>query len=175
MQADNVSRVLLVLILGCLLILLGQGWSCGSAADDPAAAVSPSPERFTIRPVTLKRGAPLLLRLDRATGQVWRMGVMDEGRWEPLVEGPDGVPSPGASAPGRYAVRSLGQRRGGPTLVRTDRFTGRAWRKGSTGNGPWVLIPNPEEEASAGEEAPAGEEASAEEPAEGAVEEAATP
>jgi len=175
MQADNVARVLLVLILGCLLILLGQGWSGGSAADDPAAAVSPSPERFILRPVTLRRGPPLLLRVDTATGQLWRMGVMDEGRWEPLVEGPDGVPSPGASAPGRYSVRPIGQRRGGPTLVRTDHLTGRSWRKGSTGKGPWVLIPIPEEEASAGEEASPGEEASAEEPAEGAVEEAATP
>lgn len=146
MRADNVARILLVLILGCLLIPLGCDRSGGGAGDDPAAAASPTRDRFTLRTVSLRRDPPLLLRIDTATGQVWRMGLMDEGRWLPLIEGPDGVPSPGASRSGRYAVRAAGGRgRGGPTLLRTDRVTGRVWRKGSTNQGPWVLIPNPGE------------------------------
>jgi hypothetical protein len=159
MQADNVARALLALILVCLLFLLGRTWGGGSAADDESAVVSGSPERFIIRPVSMRRGSPLLLRVDTATGQVWQMGLMDEGRWGPLLEGPDGVPSPGATEPGRYSIRPVGQRRGGPTLVRTDAVTGRNWRKGSTSKGPWVLIPNPPGEASAGEAPPAREPA----------------
>jgi hypothetical protein len=91
------------------------------------------------------------------------MGLMGEGRWEPLAEGPDGVPSPGATAPGRYSIRPISQKRGAPTLVRSDHLTGRVWRKGSKSDGPWVLVPNP------------GEEEPAEEPAEEAAAEVATP
>jgi hypothetical protein len=153
MQADNLTRALLAGILVCLLILLGQGWSRGSADGDLPTAGSPSPERFSLRPIRLKRGPPVLLRSDTATGQVWRMGLMDAGLWEPLAEGSDGVPSPDATRPGRYEVRPVSQKRGAPTLVRSDLLTGRTWRKGSTGDGPWVLVPNPGEETPA--EAPA--------------------
>ena len=163
MRADNLTRALLAGILVCLLILLGQGWSRGSADDDLATAGSPSPERFSLRPIKLKRGPPVLLRSDTATGQVWQMGLMDAGVWEPLSEGPEGVPSPGATQPGRYGIRSVSQKRGAPTLVRSDLLSGRTWRKGSSNEGPWVLVPNP------------GEEASAEEPAEEAAAEPATP
>ncbi len=82
---------------------------------------------------------------------------------EPLAEGSDGVPSPGATRPGRYVVRAISQTRGAPTLVRSDRLTGRIWRKGSKNEGPWVLVPSP------------GEAASAEAPAEAAAGEAAAP
>ena len=157
MQVDNLTRALLAGILACLLILLGRGF----AAEDPAA--SASPERFTVRPVKLQRGPQMLLREDTATGEAWRMGLMDAGRWQPLPEGPDGVPSPGASAPGRYSIRPVSQKRGAPTLVRSDHLSGRTWRKGTKGDGPWILVPNP------------GEEAPAEEPAEEAAAEAATP
>jgi hypothetical protein len=156
MQVDSLTRALLAGILGCLLILLGQGWSRGPADDGLAAADSPNPERFSVRALMLQRGSPLLLRSDTATGQIWRMGLMDAGRWEPLSEGPDGVPSPGATRPGRYDVTAVPQRRGAPTLVRSDQLTGRIWRKGSENKGPWVLVPNPEEavpEAAPAEEA----------------------
>jgi len=155
MQIDNLARALLAGILVCLLLLLGQGWSRGSADGDLAAADSPIPERFSLRSVRLQRGPPVLLRSDTATGRVWRMGLMDAGRWEPLVEGSDGVPSPGATRPGRYVVRPFSQKRGAPTLVRSDLLTGRLWRKGSTSKAPWVLVPNPSEEASAEEPAEA--------------------
>jgi hypothetical protein len=163
MQVDNLTRALLAGILAFLLILLVQGCSRGSADGDLATAGSPVPERFSLRPVNLQRGPPLLLRHDTATGEAWRMGLMDKGRWEALAEGPDGVPSPGATAPGRYSIRPISQKRGAPTLVRSDRLTGRVWRKGSKSDGPWVLVPNP------------GDEAPAEEPAEEAAAEAAAP
>ena len=162
MQVDNLTRALLAGILVCLLILLGQGFGRGSADDDRAAA-STSPERFRLRIIKLQRGAPILLRSDTATGQAWQMGLMDAGRWQPLAEGPDGGPSPDATRPGRYSIHPVAQKRGAPTLVRGDHLTGRIWRKGTKGDGPWVLVPNP------------GEEASAEEPAEEAAAEAATP
>jgi hypothetical protein len=150
MQGDNLARALLAAILVCLLILLGQGWSRGSGPDaGDGAAASPSPERFDVRAIRLQRGAPLLLRSDTATGQAWRMGLMDVGRWEPLPEGPDGIPSPGATRPGRYTITPVAQQRGAPTLVRSDSVDGRTWRRASKGGGPWVLIPNPVEAASA--------------------------
>jgi hypothetical protein len=157
MQADHAARALLAAILVCLLILLGQSWSRGSAARD-ASATAPSAKRFIVRPYAASdRGPPILLRSDTATGQIWQMGLMDAGRWEPLSEGPDGVPSPGATKPGRYHVRAIAQRRGAPTLLRSDQLTGRIWRKGSKNKGPWVLVPNPEEELP--EAAPAEEAA----------------
>jgi len=145
MQTDNATRALLAVILVCLLLLLGQGWSRGSARD--AGAEAPSAERFSLRVIRLQRGAPLLLRSDTATGQAWRMGLMDAGRWEPLAEGSDGIPSPGATRPGRYSIVPVSQQRGAPTLVRTDGVDGRTWRRASKGEGPWVLVPNPGEEA----------------------------
>ncbi len=156
MQADHAARALLAGILVCLLILLGQGWVRGSAARE-SSATAPSAARFSVRSYTTKRGPPVLLSSDTATGQIWRMGLMDEGRWEPLVEGPDGVPSPDATKPGRYHVGAIAQRRGAPTLVRSDQLSGRTWRKGSKNQGPWVLVPNPEEEvpeAALADEAP---------------------
>ena len=140
--ADNVTRALLAAILVCLAILVGRAQSGEAPAEPEASAV-----RFEVRPVAMKRGAPLLLRTDTATGEAWSMGAMDAGRWDALREGSAGIPSPGASAPGRYSIRAVVQRRGSPTLVRSDHATGRVWRKGSTNAGPWVLVPNPESPA----------------------------
>jgi hypothetical protein len=148
MQVDNLTRALLAGILACLLILIFQGRSSGPADSVLAAGDAPIAERFNIRPVQLQRGPPLLLRYDTATGQAWRMGLMDAGRWEALTEGTDGVPSPGATAPGRYSIRPVAQKRGAPTLLRSDDLTGRLWRRGSTSEGPWVLVPNPGEAGS---------------------------
>jgi hypothetical protein len=152
MQVDNLTRALLAAILVCLLIVLGQGYRSGFGAGDLAAA-SASPERFHVHTIVLLRGAPLLLRSDTATGQAWRMGLMDAGRWEPLAEGPEGIPSPEATRPGRYSITPVAQRRGAPTLVRVDGVDGRTWRRASKGGGTWVLVPNPGDQASAGEPA----------------------
>jgi len=152
MQVDNLTRILLAAILVCLLVFLGQGFGRGGATDDRAAD-SPIPERFSVRTIRLQRGPPLLLRSDTATGQAWRMGLMDVGRWEPLAEGPDGIPSPGATRAGRYSITPVSQQRGAPTLVRSDSVDGRTWRRASKGGGPWVLIPNPSEGAPAQEPA----------------------
>jgi hypothetical protein len=158
-RADNLSRALLGLILVCLVVLVLRG----GAAPEPAPSASPEAVgvrshagRFEIRIVALKRNPPLVLRTDSATGETWRMGVMDRGEWEALREGPDGPPSAGEEEPGRYSVKAVAQTRGAPTLVRTDHHSGRIWRKGSTNGGAWVAVPNP------GEEPPAPKAAAAE-------------
>jgi hypothetical protein len=165
MQADNLSRALLVLILVCLLFLLGQGRGGGSAE---VAAPASGAERFSVRLVKLQRGPPLLLRTDTATGQAWTMGLMAAGHWQPLREAADGIPAEGAVQAGRYHVMAVAQQAGPPTLVRSDQLTGRVWRKGATSKGAWVAVPNPGETppqkaAAAGEE-PAGSAEAAEAP-----------
>jgi len=146
MQADNLARALLVLILACLLFLVARDVTGGAAAGDAAAHAA---LRFDISAARSEKGPGTLLRLDTATGQVWGMGVLDEGLWKPYAEGPDGIPSPGAAVPGRYSLRSFSQRRAGATLVRADSVTGRVWRTPARNDGVWVLIPQPGEEPTA--------------------------
>jgi hypothetical protein len=146
-HADNLSRVLLALILLCLAVVIlrdGGGSSC-SPGDRPAeaAALRTHGERFATRIIGLQRKPPLMLRTDSATGEAWMMGVQGPGRWEALREGPEGAPSAGAEEAGRYEIVAVNLRRGAPNLVRTDLRTGRVWRKGATNGGSWVAVPNP--------------------------------
>ena len=149
-RADNLSRALLGLILICLVVLIvrdaGDAATPMDAPDETTAAQVAGPLlRFEVRMIKLQRGAPVMLRTDTATGEAWRMGVLSAGEWELLREGTDGVPSAGAETPGRYSINAVSQRRGAPTLVRSDTATGRVWRKGSKSDGPWVAVPNPGE------------------------------
>jgi len=172
-RADNLSRALLALILVCLVVLLLRSGDAEPAPAEPTepVGVRVHGERYDVSMVSLKRGAPLVLRVDTATGEVWRMGLMGPGEWEALREGPEGAPSAGEAEPGRYSVKSVVQMRGAPTLVRSDLRTGRIWRKGATNLGAWVAVPNP------GEEPPEPKAAEAAAPAavEGAAGEAVQP
>ena len=159
MRADNVTRAPLAPILTCLLLVLACGRDGGGA--EAARSLEPRAQRFEVKIVQLRRISPLLVRVDTATGMAWRMGLLNEGRWELLPAAAGGVPSPDGSEPGRYSIEPVRQSRGTPTLVRVDRLSGRVWRKGATNAGPWVLVPNPGDEAppqGAGQlELPAGE------------------
>lgn len=146
MQSDHLVRTLGVPILACLAFLVACDVSGRSAAEAQAPDGS---GRFEISAARGEKGPGTLLRLDTATGRVWGMGVLDEGLWKPYAEGPDGVPSPGAVAPGRYSLRAFSQRRAGATLVRVDSATGRVWRTPARNDGVWVLIPQPGEEPAA--------------------------
>ena len=151
MQADRVTRAPLGLIFVCLTALAAQVLG-GCAEGGQASLGGPGQtERFSLEAYAVPGGSALLLRLDSATGQAWRMRLLAEGRWEPYAEGPEGVPSPGASRAGRYAIVSVQQRRGPATLVRTDSVSGRVWRVGAIGGGNWVPIPNPAKAAPASE------------------------
>jgi hypothetical protein len=48
------------------------------------------PGRYTIEAATQNRGAPTLVRIDRATGRIWRKGSTSTGPWV-------GVPNPDPS------------------------------------------------------------------------------
>jgi len=146
MQADNLSRALLALMLACLAFLVARDVTGRAAAGDPDAAMA---GRFAISAVRSEKDVGRLLRIDSATGQVWEMGVVDEGPWKAYAEGPDGTPSPGALAKGRYELQAFTQRRAGTTLVRTDSATGRVWRTPAKNDGIWVLISEPAEASAA--------------------------
>lgn len=154
MQADNITRALLGSILVCGLVIVGQGLGSGEAAMEPAAPAPAEDMRFEVTPVPRRNASVLLVRLDTVTGQTWEMGALDEGLWKSFAEGPEGVPSPDASEPGRYSLVAVGQRRGAPTLVRTDHRTGRIWRVATTNQGPWVPVPNPSGASAATAESP---------------------
>jgi len=141
MQADNVSRGLLAAILVCFVLLVIEDRNPDESVSEPAPA--PAIERFVVRPIAMRRGPPLLLRTDTATGEGWTMGLMARGVWEPLAEGAAGVPEPDGDVPGRFSIRAHKQTRGLPTLVRLDTVTGRTWRKGSKTPRPWVAVRNP--------------------------------
>lgn len=156
MQTDHVTRALLGSILVCGLVLLVQGQRAGEAAAEPSAG-----ERFQLLTVARRNDSVLLIRLDSATGEAWGMSLLGEGRWDPIAEGPEGAPSPDAREPGRYSIVGVGQRRGAPTLVRTDHRSGRSWRVASTNQGPWVPIPNPPNGAAAPAEPASGSDSGA--------------
>jgi hypothetical protein len=145
-QSDNLSRALLVLILICLVVLVARSGE-RDAENDPSAAVVPAEfsPRYDVRMIKLQRGMPIMLRTDTATGESWTMGLLAAGEWKALLEGADGVPSADSEVPGRYEIHAIPQKRGAPTLVRTDSGMGRVWRKGAKSAGPWVQIPNPGE------------------------------
>jgi len=141
MQGDNLSRGLLAAILVCFVLLVVEHQDAGEGV--PESAPSSALDRFEVRPIAMRRGPPVLLRTDTATGQAWTMGLMARSVWEPLAEGADGVPEPDADVPGRFSIRAHRQTRGLPTLVRLDTVTGQVWRKGSKTPRPWVVVPNP--------------------------------
>jgi hypothetical protein len=83
MQPDSVTRVLLALILVCLVILIVQGVS--------DTGIQSGWGRFSV--TGMRAGAPVLIRTDTVTGQVWRLELRGGGdTWIPLIE-----PSTGAA------------------------------------------------------------------------------
>jgi hypothetical protein len=144
-RTDNLSRGLLAAILVVLVLLIVEHRDTSDGAREPAHAI----DRFDVRPIAMRRGPPLLLRIDTATGEAWTMGLMAAPVWERLEEAADGVPEPDAIVPGRFSIHAHKQTRGLPTLVRLDTVTGRVWRKGSMTPRPWVAVPNPEFEPQA--------------------------
>jgi len=142
MHVDNVPRSLLVLMVPFLAFL----GACDAGCRPDSNASPTGFGRFEISAVrATKREPGTMIRLDTATGRVWEMGALAEGRWNPYAEGDDGVPSPEGVTPGRYSLVAFAQPRAGVTLVRVDSVTGRVWRRPAKHDGGWVLIPQPEE------------------------------
>jgi len=115
MQANNVLRTLLALILAGLPFLT----ACDGVRSPASGASDTGIGRFEISAArAADKGPGTMIRFDTATGQAWEMGVLAAGPWKPYAEGPDGTPSPGAAAPGRYSLLAFNQPRAGATLVR---------------------------------------------------------
>jgi hypothetical protein len=77
MQADVFTRVVLVLILGCLVALVARDFAGGD--ETPLAATRGRYSLTMARP-----GNFVLLRTDTHTGEVSRTYLKEEGPWEIL-------------------------------------------------------------------------------------------
>lgn len=69
MQADPVVRILLATILVCLAILIVEGIA------DPRGAQREN-GRYSV--TGLRAGGPMLVRVDSATGRVWKLDLRSE-------------------------------------------------------------------------------------------------
>jgi hypothetical protein len=82
MQPDSVTRALLALILVCLVILIAQGVS--------DRGFQPGWGRYSV--TGMRAGAPVLIRTDTVTGQVWKLELRGGGdKWVAFTE-PDAEP-----------------------------------------------------------------------------------
>jgi hypothetical protein len=90
MQPDSVTRVLLALILVCLVILIVQGVSDGG--------FPPGWGRYSV--TGMRAGAPVLIRTDTVTGQVWKLELRGGGdTWVPFTESATGAAHSAAREP----------------------------------------------------------------------------
>jgi hypothetical protein len=100
-------------------------------------------DRFEIQRIRAQ-----LVRLDTATGQVWRAAHDGDGGWSELGSMPHDAAI--ESAPGRYVVRQLGSastaRKGAASkdfkLIRLDRASGRVWTIQPLAESEWQAIPD---------------------------------
>ncbi len=74
MSTDSFTRVLLILILACLLLLAAQGSGLGGADDEWIG-------RYAVSVVPLRRGNPFLVRLDTTTGQTHTRRMTRQGEF----------------------------------------------------------------------------------------------
>jgi hypothetical protein len=118
MQPDSVARVLLTLILVCLVIVIVQGMSDRES--------QPGSGRYSV--TGMRAGAPVLIRTDTLTGQVWKLELRGGGdKWVPFTE-PDDEPArsaglESASEPTRKAgdEREIVEPPASPPPTRPDR------------------------------------------------------
>lgn len=139
MKGEVFLRFLLVAFVGAVL---PAGCTQATSPGEASAGSDSQVGRYEVRSLAMRRGPPLLLRTDTATGRSWRKGLMEDGAWLEFRETPGEEPEGSGDEPGRYDFRSIVLRRGAPTLIRTDSVTGRTWRKGAVSGGPWVPIPD---------------------------------
>lgn len=77
MNADLITRALLAGILLCLALLVFQG----------TGGAGPQPGRFELEILSVRRGSPIVVRTDTATGRSWRLeGFPDAPRWIDMSE-----------------------------------------------------------------------------------------
>ena len=100
MQTDTTTRLLLAGILACLIALIVQGYGSGAGT---------LPGRYLM--MATRAGTPILIRMDTATGRVWKQELRGgRGRWvefrEPEEEAsetatavPEPVEAPAPKAP----------------------------------------------------------------------------
>jgi hypothetical protein len=145
MQSDTPVRVLLALILLSLVVIVTQGFGIqigvGSASPDPTEEVigEPFDQRFYVQLLRLGKLGPAYMRVDTATGRIWRVPVSGEGGWVEMAAGSTLADRSEPLRPGRFTVSVLASRYG-PVLLRVDQRTGRVWRRQLSGEKPWDLI-----------------------------------
>jgi hypothetical protein len=76
MQTDTTTRLLLAGILVCLIVLIVQGYGSGAGTV---------PGRYLM--MATRAGTPILIRMDTATGRVWKQELRGgRGRWVEFQE-----------------------------------------------------------------------------------------
>jgi hypothetical protein len=145
MQSDTPVRVLLAFILLCLVVIVAQGFGIEIGAESASPAPTeevigePVDQRFEIQLVRLGRLGPAFMRVDTATGQIWRVPVSGVGGWVEMAAGSILVDQSAPLRPGRLRVSAIPSRYG-TILVRVDQQTGRVWRRSLQGENPWEVI-----------------------------------
>ena len=88
MQTDTATRLLLAGILVCLIVLIVQGYGSGAG----------TPGRYLM--MATRAGTPILIRMDTATGRVWKQELRGgRGRWVEFQEPAEEEASETAMAP----------------------------------------------------------------------------
>jgi len=141
-QNSNRPRRLSVVLGLCALTIAAAGALACDGGNQSGAAAATAVERFEFTRIQSN-----LFRIDTSTGQVWIVPISGDGGWSPFGAVPQRAGS--ADMPGRYALNSMGGRRGRsdgppPQLLRTDRETGRAWMAEPIRGGQWLLVGDPQ-------------------------------
>jgi hypothetical protein len=76
MQSDGATRILLAVIAIAVLLLVGQAFGLAGGASGAS--------RYEVL-VTRGRIGTVLVRWDRATGQVWQRRLASEGPWREVT------------------------------------------------------------------------------------------
>ena len=89
MQTDTTTRLLLAGILACLIALIVQGYGSGAGT---------LPGRYLM--MATRAGTPILIRMDTATGRVWKQELRGgRGRWVEFQEPGEDAPETATAVP----------------------------------------------------------------------------
>ena len=144
MNGDSTTRLLLAGILVALIVLIVRSFAAGAPVVPgaaPARVSAEDPEWGRYQITSTRAGAPMLLRTDTKTGQVWKLELRGGGVWQSFAEPTEGGPED----PGWARYQVIGTRAGTPMLIRIDTVTGQAWQLALRGgDGTWHPFEEPE-------------------------------
>ncbi len=116
MQPDSATRALLALILLCLTVLVVRDLRRDGSSD---GAHAPGWGRYQV--TGMRAGAPVLIRTDTVTGQVWKLELRGGGnRWRPFLEPEAAGEASAATGSARATEREIVEPPGGLEAARAE-------------------------------------------------------